>query len=379
MSESNEKAPSVFLQCFGRIEDPRLERQKKHQLIDIIAIAVCATIAGADGWVAIALYARSKEDWLRTFLNLPNGIPSHDTFGRVFSLLDPKAFQDAFREWVGIIQGKIEGVVAIDGKTARGSHDRANGKQAVHIVSAWAVENGVSLGQVKVDGKSNEITAIPELLRLLDLKGCLVTIDAMGCQRDIAKQIVGRGGDYLLAVKGNQETLAEDVEQEFKHAQADGFAHMDHLYRETLEKGHGRIEKRQYWYTRDVQGLGTLERWPKLNGMVMCRATRTEQGETTVEDRYFITSAAHDNVATIADAVRAHWQIENGLHWVLDVAFGEDQSRIRSGYAAENIATIRKIANNALKQCNSRKGGVKTKRLQAGWDDRFMEEILLAL
>lgn len=379
MNEMNEKELSVFLKCFGRVEDPRLDRQKRHRLIDIIAIAVCATIAGADGWVAIALYGKSKEDWLRTFLELPNGIPSHDTFGRVFALLDPAAFQDAFREWVGNIQGKIGGVVAIDGKTARGSHDRANGKQAIHIVSAWAVDNGVSLGQVKVDDKSNEITAIPELLGLLDLTGCLVTIDAMGCQRDIAKQILGRGGDYLLAVKGNQETLAEDVEQEFKHAQADGFAHMDHVYRETVEKGHGRIEKRQYWYTHDVQGLGTLERWPKLYGMVMCRATRTEHGETTVEDRYFITSAAHDDVATIADAVRAHWHIENGLHWVLDVAFGEDQSRIRSGYAAENIAAIRKIANNALKQCTSRKGGVKAKRLQAGWDDRFMEEILLAL
>ncbi len=379
MNEKNEKECPVFLDCFGRIKDPRLDRQKKHKLIDIIAMAVCATIAGADGWVAIALYAKSKEAWLRTFLELPNGIPSHDTFGRVFSLLDPQAFQDAFREWVGVIQGKIKGIVAIDGKTARGSHDRANGKQAIHIVSAWAVENGVSLGQVKVDDKSNEITAIPELLSLLDLKGCLVTIDAMGCQRDIAQQIVEAGGDYLLAVKGNQETLAEDVEQEFKHAQAEGFAHMDHLYRETVEKGHGRIEKRQYWYTRDIQGLGTLERWPKLNGMVMCRATRTEKGDTTVEDRYFITSADHDDVALIADAVRAHWHIENGLHWVLDVAFGEDQSRIRSGYAAENIAAIRKIANNTLKQCISRKGGIKAKRLQAGWDDRFMKEILLAL
>lgn len=375
----SEKCKPVFLECFGRIEDPRMDRQKKHKLIDIIAIAVCATIGSADGWAAIALYGRSKESWLRTFLELENGIPSHDTFGRVFGVLDPQAFQDAFREWVGIIQGKIEGVVALDGKTARGSHDRANGKQAIHIVSAWAVESGLSLGQVKVNDKSNEITAIPELLKLLKLNGCLVTIDAMGCQREIAQNILDAGGDYLLAVKGNQETLAEDVEQEFKHAQADGFAHMDHLYRETVEKGHGRIEKRQYWYTHDVQGLGTLERWPKLNGVVMCRATRTDQGKTTVEDRYFITSSTHDDVAKISDAVRAHWGIENGLHWVLDVAFDEDHSRIRSGYAAENIAAIRKIANNVLKQCTSRKGGVKAKRLQAGWDDRFMEEILLAL
>lgn len=375
----SEKEQPVFLKCFGRIEDPRLDRQKRHKLVDLIAMAVCATIAGADGWVGIALYARSKEAWLRTFLDLPNGIPSHDTFGRVFGLLDPQAFQEAFREWVGIIQGKIDGVVAIDGKTARSSHDRANGKKAIHIVSAWAADNGVSLGQVKVDDKSNEITAIPELLGLLDLRGCLVTVDAMGCQRDIAGQIVRAGADYLLAVKDNQETLAEDVEQEFKHAQADSFAHMDHLYRETVEKGHGRIEKRQYWYTHDVQGLGTLGRWPSLNGMIMCRATRTEKGQTSVEDRYFITSAVHDDVVKITDAVRAHWGIENGLHWVLDVAFLEDQSRIRLGHAAENIAAIRKIANNALKQCTSRKGGVKNKRLQAGWDDRFMQDIIMAM
>ena len=370
---------SVFLQCFGQIEDPRMDRQKKHKLLDIVAIAVCASIAGADGWAAIELLGKSKESWLRTFLELKNGIPSHDTFGRVFSLLAPDTFQEAFREWVRAIQGKVEGLVAIDGKTVRGSHDRPNGKKAIHIVSAWAVENGVSLGQVKVDDKSNEITAIPELLRLLDLKGCLVSIDAMGCQRDIAQKIVDAGGEYLLAVKGNQETLAEDVEQEFKHAQGDGFAHMDHLYRDVLDKGHGRIERRQYWYTHDIQGLGTLERWPKLNGMVMCRATRTNHGETSVEDRYFITSSTHNDVVKISDAVRNHWSIENGLHWSLDVAFLEDHSRIRSGYAAENMAALRKIALNALKNNTSRKGGIKAKRLQAGWDNRYMEDILLAL
>ena len=370
---------SVFLECFGRIEDPRMDRQKKHKLVDIIAIAVCATIAGADGWADIALFGRSKEAWLRTFLDLENGIPSHDTFGRVFSLLAPDAFQQAFREWVCSIQGKLKGVVAIDGKTARGSHDRVNGKQAIHLVSAWAVENGLALGQVKVDDKSNEITAIPELLSLLKLNGCLVTIDAMGCQRDIAQNILDAGGDYLLAVKDNQQTLVEDVEQEFKHAQADGFAHMDHLYREVVDKGHGRIEKRQYWYTHDVQGLGTLERWPKLRGMVMCRATRTDKGQTSVEDRYFITSCVHDDVAVIADAIRNHWAIENGLHWVLDMAFLEDQSRIRSGYAAENIATIRKIAINAIKKDTSRKVGIRAKRKLAGWDDLYMQKILLAL
>jgi predicted transposase YbfD/YdcC len=375
----SEKRESVFLECFGRIEDPRMDRQKKHKLLDIIGIAVCAAIAGADTWASVQAFGKSKEVWLRTFLDLENGIPSHDTFGRVFSLLAPDAFQQAFREWVRIIQGKVEGLVAVDGKTVRGSHDRANSKKAIHIVSAWAVESGVSLAQVKVDDKSNEIKAIPELLRMLDLHGCLVSIDAMGCQRDIAQNIVDASGDYLLSVKGNQGTLAEDVEQEFKHAMADGFAHMDHLYRDVVDRGHGRTERRQYWYTHDVQGLGTLERWPKLNGMVMCRATRTDKGETSVEDRYFITSCIHNDVAKIADAVRNHWGIENGLHWVLDVAFLEDHSRIRIGHAAENMATIRKIAHNALKKTTSRKGGIKAKRLQAGWDDRYMEEILLAL
>ena len=260
------------------------------------------------------MFGRSKEVWLRRFLKLPNGIPSHDTFGRVFSLLAPQDFQQAFQAWVRAIQGKIEGLVAVDGKTVRRSHDRANGKEAIHIVSAWASQSGVSLDQVKVDDKSNEITAIPQLLRMLDLEGCLVTIDAMGCQRTIAKNITDAGADYLLAVKANQETLAQDVENEFKHAQSQDFAYMDHLYCETIEKGHGRIEKRQCWYTHDVQGLGTLERWPNLNGMVMSRATRTLNGKASVEDRYFIASCIHNDVKKIADAVPSHWDIENGLH-----------------------------------------------------------------
>ena len=369
----------LFLECFGELEDPRLDRQKKHKLLDIVATAVCAVIAGADSWVDVADFGKAKHAWLRTFLDLPNGIPSHDTFGRVFSLLDPVAFQQAFQAWVRAIQHTVKGVVAIDGKTVRRSHDRAKGKQAIHLVSAWASENYLALGHVKVDDKSNEITAIPELLRVLELKGCLVTIDAMGCQRDIAKMIVDAGADYLLAVKGNQENLAEDVEQEFKHAHAQDFAHMDHLYFETVDKGHGRIEKRQYWYTHDIQGLGTLERWTDLAGMVMCRATRTLNGETSIEDRYFITSSTHNDVHKIAHGVRAHWGIENSLHWILDVAFLEDQSRIRTRFAAENMATIRKIALNAIKRNKTRKASARAKRKIAAWDDDFLKEILLGL
>jgi predicted transposase YbfD/YdcC len=371
--------PSLFLIHFGQLDDPRLERKKRHILVDIVGITICAVIAGADGWTDVALFGRSKEAWLRTFLKLNHGIPSHDTFGRVFALLDPDAFQRCFIHWVQAVHETIQGVVAIDGKTARRSHDHGKGKKALHLVSAWATENGVALGHVKTDDKSNEITAIPELLKLLQLKGCLVTIDAMGCQRDIAQAILDAGADYLLAVKGNQETLCEDVEQEFKEAQADHFAHMDCLYHETLDKGHGRIEKRQYWYTQDIEGLGTLERWPKLAGMVMCRATRTLNGQTSTEDRYFITSNTGHDIQNIAAAVRAHWQVENSLHWVLDIAFYEDQCRIRSGYAAENLATLRKMALNVLKTNKSRKGGVKAKRLQAAWDNDYLREILMAM
>jgi len=356
-----------------------MDRRRRHNLLDIIAIAICSAIAGADGWTDVASFGRSKEAWLRTFLELPGGIPSHDTFGRVFSLLEPQAFQNAFRDWVCAIQERVQGVVAIDGKTVRRSHDRAKGKKAIHVVSAWAAECSLALGEIKVEEKSNEITAIPELVRALELKGCLVTIDAMGCQRKIAKTIIDAGADYLLAVKDNQEILAEDVEQEFKHAMADGFAHMEHHYHESLDKGHGRIERRQVWYTQDIEGLGTAGRWSGLAGMAMCRATRTVGGETSVEDRYFITSVKHDDARKIAESIRAHWGIENSLHWVLDMAFNEDQSRIRIGYAAQNMATIRKIALNILKNSKSKQGGVKAKRLQAAWDNRYLEELLLQI
>lgn len=370
---------SLFMIHFSQLQDPRLDRKKRHSLLGIIGITVCAVIAGADGWTDVEAFGKAKKEWLCTFLKLPNGIPSHDTFGRFFSLLDPTAFQECFIRWVQALHETIEGVVAIDGKTARRSHDEAQGKKAIHVVSAWATENGIALGQIKVDDKSNEITAIPELLKLIQINGCLVTIDAMGCQRQIAQDIVDAGADYLLAVKGNQETLCADVEEEFKAAQADGFAHMEHEHCETVEKNHGRIEQRQYWYTHDIQGLGTLERWPKLAGMAMCRATRTIKGETSSEDRYFITSNKDKPIKKIAAAIRAHWGIENSLHWVLNVAFGEDQCRIRSGYAAENLAAIRRLAINVVKNNTSKKGGVRAKRLQAAWDNDYLRELLMAM
>jgi predicted transposase YbfD/YdcC len=237
----------------------------------------------------------------------------------------------------------------------------------------------LALGQVKVDDKSNEITAIPELLKLLNLKGCLITIDAMGCQRDIAKNIIDAHADYLLALKGNQEILAEDVEEEFKQAMAEDFAHMSYHYYENTDKAHGRVEKREYWYTQDIQGLGTADRWPGIAGMVMCRATRTVNDVTSIEDRYFITSAKHEDARKLADAVRAHWGIENGLHWVLDVTFNEDQSRIRIGHAAENLAAVRKMALNVIRNDQSKKDSVRGKRKRAGWDVAYLEDILLQM
>ena len=367
---------SLFISIFSQIKDPRVERNKDHKLIDIIALAVCASVCGADSWTGIECFGKAKEPWLRTFLGLENGIPSHDTIGRVFALLEPGVFQACFQQWVSALQHNIKGVVAIDGKTIRRSHDSRKGKHAVHLVSAWASEMGISLGQVKVDDKSNEITAIPELLKLLQLNGCLVTIDAMGCQKEIARAVLDQGADYLLALKDNQKNLREDVEQEFAQAQEDGFKHMEHTYYKTVEKNHGRIETRQYWYTHDVGGLGSLEQWPKLNGMLLCRATRTLKDKSSVEDRYFITSATHNDAQKMAESIRAHWGIENSLHWVLDVAFGEDQCRIRAKNADENMATLRKMVINAVKSDKSRKGGVRAKRLLAGWDENYLRNIL---
>jgi len=366
----------VFLSAFQTLEDPRMNRRKRHSLLDIIGVTVCAVLAGADSFTDIERFGKAKLDWLRTFLDLENGIPSHDTLGRVFSLLDPDAFQQCFVNWVRAVQKNIQGVIAIDGKALRRSHDRANGKEVIHIVSAWAHENHLALAQVKVDDKSNEIKAIPELLKVLQIKGCLVTMDAMGCQRDIAQNILDAGADYLLAVKANQETLHEDIASEFAEAQRDGFAHMECAYYETLEKNHGRIEKRSYWITKDIEGIGVSHRWPKLAAIVMCRAERTCNAKTSQETRYYITSDTTNNAKKIGDSVRAHWGIENSLHWILDTAFQEDQMRMRIGNAAENMATVRKIAMNILKMDKSVKAGVRGKRLRAAWDNEYLAGVL---
>ncbi len=370
--------PTSLIEHFAPLRDPRITKKSRHELLDIVVIAICAIICSADDWVSVAEFGDAKEDWFRSFLKLPNGIPSHDTFGRVFSLLSPKEFQTCFTSWMHSLTGVFKGLVAIDGKTLRRSHDRQSNRSAIHMVSAWASENGLVLGQVKTDEKSNEITAIPELLQALALKDCLVTIDAMGCQKKIAKQIVGQGGDYLLALKGNQSKLAEEVEAVFCEADRVGFKGFPVDFHDTKDRNHGREEVRRYW-SLDCEGLlSNAKSWASLNMIGMIESQRTLEGEVSVEYRYYIGSKKSD-ARVFAKGARGHWGIENGLHWVLDVAFREDDNRVRKGNAPENFAILRHIAVNAVKQEKTAKLGVKNKRLKAGWKESYLAKILLGI
>ena len=307
---------------FQDLEDPRIERSKRHGLLDILTIAICAVICGADSWVYVEMFGKSKEEWFRSFLDLPNGIPSHDTFGDVFSRLDPDRFQECFMEWSQAVADLLPGeVVAIDGKTVRRSHDKRAGKQAIHLVSVWAAANTPTLGQVKTDQKSNEITAIPRLLELLELNGCIVTIDAMGCQKEIAQGILDRGADYLLAVKENQGRLYQDVRDLFDGAEELGWDGVPYDYATTLNKGHGRIERRERWAISDPSCLGYLSTggdWPGLRSVVKVVGRRDTDTGITVQPRYYI-SSLDVSAERLLEAVRAHWSIENSLHWSLAV------------------------------------------------------------
>ncbi len=366
-----------LLRHFEKIDDPRTEYLIEHQLLDIIAITICAVICGAESWGEIEEYGYSKQQWLQKFLALPNGIPSRDTIRRLFAQLDPEQLQSCFLSWIKTIAQLTEGeIIAIDGKTLRHSYDRGKNKGAIHMVSAWASENSLVLGQVKVKEKSNEITAIPQLLKFLEIQGCIVTIDAMGTQKEIANLIIEQGGDYILSLKGNQGNIHQDVEQLFNWGHKTNFENIPHEAYQTINKGHGRIEIRRHWLLSSVEHLIDAHLWSGLKRVGMIESERKIEGKPpTIERRYYLLSL-DGGVERFAQAVRSHWCIENRLHWCLDVAFNEDDSRIRSGYAPENMSLIRHIALNLLSKETSVRAGKKAKRKKAGWDNAYLAKVL---
>ncbi len=376
-----EVLPGVDLAShFASLEDPRVERTKLHPFLSIIVIALCGVICGAESWNDIEEFGLAKEDWFRTFLDLPNGIPSHDTFNRVFSALDPKQFRACFARWMQAVAGILPAqVVALDGKTVRRSHDRGKGKEPIHMVSAWATENRLVLAQEKVDDKSNEITALPEVLRSLAVAGCIVTIDAMGCQREIAQQILEQGADYVLGLKANQGSLHREVEDSFQQAQEEGFEAVRHDYYESANQGHGRQEERHHWVVDDPEVMAWLNQeraWPGLAAIGMVEAVRQTAEERKREVRYYLLSRVM-TAQEFAQVVRSHWGIENRVHWVLDVTFREDQSRIRQGRAAENFVVLRHLALNLLQGHPTRRRlSIKTRRLKCGWDHNYLLQVL---
>lgn len=375
-----ETNPTATLeQYFGELKDPRTGNALQHKFMDILIIAICAVICGADGWCEIELFGKKKKTWLKTFLELPKGIPSHNTFGRVFALLNPEEFQQRFMEWVQAIERLTTGqVIAVDGKQLRGSHDHHANKAAIYMVSAWATANQVVLGQRKVEDKSNEITAIPELLKLLEVSGCIVTIDAIGTQTKIAQTIVDQGGDYLLSLKENQGHLFKDVQDLFETDAVTGFQNLPHTYAKTVGKGHGRVERRECWAIDAEDSLTYLrgrEHWAGLKSVVRIVSERRIGDKIEHEIRYFISSLPGE-AKTILKAKRSHWQIENQLHWVLDIAFREDDSRVRDGHAAENLSLLRHLALNLIKREKTAKGSIRAKRLQAAWDPDYLLAIL---
>lgn len=361
------------------LTDPRIDRTQHHSLDAIVVITILATICGADGWTQVAMFGQSKRKWLETFLDLPHGIPSHDTFGRVFARLDPDELERCIVRWTAHLAKITRGrLIAIDGKTLRRSFDKASKKAAIHMVSAWSSANQMVLGQLATDAKSNEITAIPRLLKMLDLTGAVVTIDAMGCQTKIAEQIMAQGGDYVLQVKDNHKTLHEDAKLLFDEAIAHDFDGMAYAHHETIEKDHGRIETREIWSTWDIDYFKRHHDWPGLRSVVCVESTRemVGTGERTTQRRYFISSLDGRDAQRMLEWVRGHWCIENQLHWSLDVAYREDESRIRKGHAAENLSRLRRLGQTMLRAEKTLKVGLQTKRLRCGWDHDYLLAVL---
>ena len=367
---------SDLLSCFSSLSDPRVKRAQLHNFQDVLMLVICGVIAGCDDWTAIEAYGKAKLDFLKGFLQLENGIPSHDTLGDIFAKIDPQAFEQCFLKWtLGVCQLFDGEVVSIDGKQLRGSYDRASKKAPIHMVSAWANANRMVLGQVKVDNKSNEITAIPALLKVLVLKNCLVTIDAVGCQRGIAQQIIEAQADYLLALKGNQGELLAQVQASFERQVAfDSYTEYNN--------DHGRLEKRHYQVITDLKWIENQADWKALKTLVKVESTLCYKinAQTSTDVRYYISSLTmvdkQKHILGIAQGVRAHWGIETSLHWCLDVVFQEDDSRMRKGYSDQNFSLVRKIALNVIREDKTAKGGLKTRRLRAGWDDQYLTKLL---
>ena len=372
------KPKTTISEHFSAIKDPRLERTKLHQLIDIITITICAVISGAESWDDIEYFGECKYKWFKSFLRLPNGIPSHDTFNRVFARINPQELEKCFSDWVNSISNLLPGEqIAIDGKTLRHSYDHNSEQKAIVMVSAFARESGLVLAQRKVSKKSNEITAVPELLKVLELSGAIVTLDAMGCQTKIVNQIVNQEADYLITLKKNQPGLYERVEDLFQLALSDNKnEHFSSNY-SVYESGHGRTEQRHYHVLNDIRELvDSSKKWSNFNSAIRVEYSRQlKNGTIKQENRYFITSLSQD-AEQLAKYIRGHWSIENQLHWILDVDFNEDNSRIRKENAPENLAVIRHIALNILKQDKNIKGSIKGKRKCAGWDNSYLVKLL---
>ena len=383
MSKPSQKSTTVIslIDCFENVPDPRVDRTKSHKLIDILVISICTFLCSGESFNDMEEFGNAKYEWLKTFLELPNGIPTHDTFNRVFAALDPQCFLESFLRWTKSLRKAIPGeIVAMDGKALRRALNQ--GQSLPYVVSAWAVENGLVLGQLKVAEKSNEITAVPELLRALELRGCIVTTDAMGCQKKIAKQIINSGADYVLALKGNHETVHEEVKtylddairQQTGRPTSQG-EKPELVHIETVEKDHGRLETRRYWQSENIDWFADLLKWKGLRSVGVVESVREIKGEISTERRYYLSSLTCD-ITRFAKAVRGHWGVENKVHWHMDVSFGEDQSRARTGHAAENLATLRRLALNMLNRETTKKRGIKGKQRCAGWDHRYLLRLL---